>query len=58
MAGGSVTIPIRVDLKQAISNVDFSKFNQQGPLLVLSNGSELMSVRNKLARAFVLDRGN
>ena len=54
-AGGSVMIPIRMDLKQAIGNVDFGKFTPQGPLLVLSSGPELMSVRGKLMRSFVLD---
>jgi hypothetical protein len=49
-AGGSLPLTIKIDLKDAIEDVDFEHLPQVGPVLVLEAGPQLMNVRTQMQR--------
>ena len=54
--GGSVSITVRVDLRDALSNVNFKNLSQdKDGVLVLTGGPPLSDFRNRLMRAFSID---
>jgi hypothetical protein len=53
-AGGSVSIAIRVDLKDALNNINFKNIMPTNGVLVVG-GQQLMDFHDRLARAFKLD---
>lgn len=53
--GGSVSIALRVDLKDALEGIDFKSVQEDNGVLLLSTGPQLQGVRDQLAQAFQLD---
>jgi len=54
-AAGSTTIAIKVDLKDAISGIDFKNVDEEDGAYELHDGPELSGFRSRLQRAFKLD---
>jgi hypothetical protein len=54
-AAGSATIAIKVDLRDAISGIDFTNVNEEDGVLELDEGAELLGFRSRLQDAFKLD---
>lgn len=54
-ANGSVTVAVRLDLRDALSGIDFQSLPMDHGMLVLNGGSQLSGVRDELTRAFVID---
>jgi len=54
-AAGSATLRIRLDLRDALSGIDFRNVEQEDGMLELSDGQELLALRSRLMSAFQLD---
>lgn len=54
-AAGSATIAIRVDLRDAISGIDFTNVDEEDGVLDLHDGQALLDFRSRLQDAFKLD---
>lgn len=55
MAAGSSTVAIKVDLREAIGQIDFKNVDLDDGVLELHDGAELVSFRDRLLQAFTLD---
>lgn len=54
-AGGSVSVAVRLDLRDALNSIDFRNVPETGGMLLVSGGPQLMMFRSKLMRAFSSD---
>ena len=54
-AGSSVSIDVRVDLRDALNTIDFKMLQEVNGVLVLAPGPMMTMFRNKLAKAFHSD---
>jgi hypothetical protein len=54
-AGGSVSIAVKVDLRDALNSIDFRTVPEINGVLLLSGGPQLGMFRNKLLRSFSSD---
>lgn len=53
---GATEVAVRMDLRDALDNIDFDRLDERGGTLVLDNGSpQLGGFRNRLQRAFVVE---
>lgn len=53
--GGMGSVAIRVDLRDALSNVDFTRVSEQDGVRLLAGGPELTNFHSRLTHAFKLD---
>ena len=53
--GGMGSVSVRVDLRDALSNIDFTRVGDQDGMLLLTGGPELTNFHDRLTRAFRLD---
>jgi hypothetical protein len=54
-AGGSASVAIRLDLRDAISGIDFTSLGLDDGVLELKDGPGLITFRSRLQQAFTLD---
>lgn len=54
-AGGSVSIALEVDLKEALEGIDFRTVDDEDGVLVLRDGPLLADLHSRMAQAFKLD---
>ncbi|TMQ21643.1 MAG: hypothetical protein E6J90_13820 [Deltaproteobacteria bacterium] len=57
-ADGSLTIPVKVNLKDAFDNLDFKNVPPVGGVLVVDGGPALAAVRSQIAKLFDLENDN
>jgi hypothetical protein len=55
LAAGSATLEIKVDLREAISQIDFKDLKEDDGVLELHDGPELADLRDRLQRTFKLE---
>jgi hypothetical protein len=54
-ASGSVTVAVRLDLRNALNAINFKNLPMDGGVRVLSSGKQLVDLRDQLRHAFVQD---
>lgn len=54
-AGGSGSVEVRVDLREALGNVDFNAVQEKDGVLLLLGGPQMMQFRTRLRKAFEID---
>jgi hypothetical protein len=54
-AAGSATVGIKLDLRDALGGIDFTKVDEEDGVLELSDGQQLVDFRSRLMSAFQLD---
>ena len=54
-ANGSVTVAVRLDLRNVLDGIDFKNLKMEDGMLVLDSGPQLLPLRQLIQHAFVVD---